>query len=145
MRLKSAPQKLNFLIVKGIQKRYTLNCSHKCLCTLPHGYATSFSRKQFFCETNNIFYNLGNRKWDKTNTSKIDMRSSWTVLQILLMQQLFAFKRFCMEMRLSNILKTTNATKFIKTILQSTYKVVLGTNNLAAPMWLVFLLRAVEF
>ena len=73
------------------------------------------------------------------------MRSSWTVLQILLMQQLFAFKRFCMEMRLSNILKTTNATKFIKTILESTYKVVLGTYNLAAPTRPVFLLRAVEF
>ena len=73
------------------------------------------------------------------------MRSSWTVLQILLMQQLFAFKRFCMEMRLSNILKTTNATKFIKNILESTYKVVLGTYNLAAPTRPVVLLRAVEF
>ena len=73
------------------------------------------------------------------------MRSSWTVLQILLMQQLFAFKRFCMEMRLSNILKTTNATKFIKTILESTYKAVLGTSNLAAQIQQVFLLRAAEF
>ena len=50
-----------------------------------------------------------------------------------------------METRLSNILKTTNATKFIKTILESTYKVVLGTYNLAAPVRPVFLLRAVEF
>ena len=50
-----------------------------------------------------------------------------------------------METRLSNILKTTNATKFIKTILESTYKVVLGTYNLAAPTRPVFLLRAVEF
>ena len=73
------------------------------------------------------------------------MRSSWTVLQILLMQQLFTFKRFCMEMRLSNILKTTNATKFIKTILESTYKAVLGTSNLAAQIQQVFLLRAAEF
>ena len=32
-----------------------------------------------------------------------------------------------METRLSNILKITNATKFIKTILESTFKVVLGT------------------
>ena len=48
-------------------------------------------------------------------------------------------------MRLSNILKTTNATKFIKTILESTYKAVLGTSNLAAQIQQVFLLRAAEF
>ena len=70
------------------------------------------------------------------------MRSSWTVFQILLMS---AVKRFCMEKRLYNILKTANATKFIKTILESTYKVVLDTYNLAAPTQSVFLLRAVEF
>ena len=62
-----------------------------------------------------------------------------------LCQQLFAFKRFCMETRLSNILKTTNATKFIKTILESTYKVELGTYNLAARKRPVFLLRVFEF
>ena len=39
MRLKSAPQKLNFLIAKSIQKSYTLNCSHKCPCTFTHSYA----------------------------------------------------------------------------------------------------------
>ena len=50
-----------------------------------------------------------------------------------------------METRLSNILKTTNATKFIKTILESTYKAVLGTYKLGAPTRLVFLLREVEF
>ena len=50
-----------------------------------------------------------------------------------------------METRLSNILKTTNATKFIKSILESSYKVVLGRYSLAAPTQLVFLLRAVEF
>ena len=38
-KLKSAPQKLEFLMAKGIQKRYTLNCSHKCPCTSPHSYA----------------------------------------------------------------------------------------------------------
>ena len=43
-----------------------------------------------------------------------------------------------MERRLSNILKTTNAAKFIKTILENTYKVALGTYNLAAPTWPVF-------
>ena len=49
-----------------------------------------------------------------------------------------------METRLSNILETTNVTMFIKTILESTYKVVLGKYNLAAPTQPVFLLRAVE-
>ena len=29
---------LNFLTAKGIQKLYTLNCSHKCPCTFPHSY-----------------------------------------------------------------------------------------------------------
>ena len=50
-----------------------------------------------------------------------------------------------MEMRLCNILKTTNATKFIKTILESSYKVLLGTYDLVAPMRPVFLLRVDEF
>ena len=50
-----------------------------------------------------------------------------------------------METRLYNILKTTKATEFIKTIIESTYKVVLGTYNLAAPTRHVFLLRAIEF
>ena len=50
-----------------------------------------------------------------------------------------------METKLSNILKTTNATKLIKTIPESTCKVVLGTNNLATSTLPVFLLRAAEF
>ena len=50
-----------------------------------------------------------------------------------------------METRLSNILKTTNATKFIKTILESTYKAVLGTYKLGAPMRPVVLLKEVGF
>ena len=50
-----------------------------------------------------------------------------------------------MEKRLNNILKATNATKFINTILESTCKVVLGTYNLEASTRPIFLLRAVEF
>ena len=80
---------------------------------------------------------------DPKRTSTINMRSRWTVF--CLCQQLFAFTKFCMETRLSNILKTTNATKFIKTILENAYKVVLGTYNMVAPTQPVFLLRAVEF
>ena len=37
MRLKSAPQKLNFLMAKAISKRI-LDCSCKCPCTFPHSY-----------------------------------------------------------------------------------------------------------
>ena len=39
MRLKSAPQKMNFVIAKVISKCYTLDCSCKCPCTFPHSYA----------------------------------------------------------------------------------------------------------
>ena len=39
MLLKSAPQKLNFLMEKAISKRSTLDCSCKCPCTFPHSYA----------------------------------------------------------------------------------------------------------
>ena len=39
MRLKSAPQKLNFLMAKAISKRCTLDCSCKCPCTFPHSKA----------------------------------------------------------------------------------------------------------
>ena len=39
MRLKSALQKLNFVKAKVISKRYTLDCSCKCLCMFSHTYA----------------------------------------------------------------------------------------------------------
>ena len=71
MRLKSAPQKVNFLMAQNIPKIYMLNCSHKCPCTFPHSYtlqAASFLRKTILCETDNIFYSLGNQKLDKTNS-----------------------------------------------------------------------------
>ena len=38
MRLKSAPQKLNFAMVKATSKNYTLDCSSKCSCTFLHSY-----------------------------------------------------------------------------------------------------------
>ena len=40
MRLKSASQKLNFVMVKAISKGYTLDldCSCKYPCTFPHNY-----------------------------------------------------------------------------------------------------------
>ena len=45
-RLKSAPQKLNILMAKAVQKTYKLNCSHKCPSTFPHSYA--LLRRLFF-------------------------------------------------------------------------------------------------
>ena len=43
MRLKSAPQKLNFVMEKAISKTYTLDCTCKCSCTFPHSYAEQHS------------------------------------------------------------------------------------------------------
>ena len=71
MRLKSAPQKGNFLMSKSIQKSNAINCSHKCPCTFPHSYALLrrlVLRKTILYETYNIFYSLGNQKLDKTNS-----------------------------------------------------------------------------
>ena len=39
MRLKSAPQKLNFVMERAISKSYTLDCCCKYPFTFPHGYA----------------------------------------------------------------------------------------------------------
>ena len=39
MRLKSAPQKQNFLMVKAVSKRFTLDYGSKSPCTFPHSYA----------------------------------------------------------------------------------------------------------
>ena len=38
MRLKNAPERLNFVMAETISKSYALNCSCKCPCTFPHGY-----------------------------------------------------------------------------------------------------------
>ena len=38
MHLKSAPQKLNFLMEKATSKSCSLDCSCKCPCTFPHSY-----------------------------------------------------------------------------------------------------------
>ena len=39
MRLKSAPQKLNFVMANAASKSYALDCSCKCPCTFPPSYA----------------------------------------------------------------------------------------------------------
>ena len=50
-----------------------------------------------------------------------------------------------MKTRLRDISKTTNATNFNKTILESSQKVLLETGNLTALKRPVFLLTALEF
>ena len=43
MRLKSAPQKLNFLMAKAMLKSCALDCTCKCTCRVPHSYAQQSS------------------------------------------------------------------------------------------------------
>ena len=83
-----------------------------------HCYAASFFIKTLFCKTNNI-----------STARKPNIRQKQIIIlkvhhggkfsKFCLRQQLFAFKRFCMETRLLNISKTTNVIDFIKTILKS--------------------------
>ena len=54
--LKSAPQKLNFLMVKAISKNCTLDCSGKCRCTFSHSKAASFSIKTILHEDINVLF-----------------------------------------------------------------------------------------
>ena len=151
--MKSAPQKLNFLMEKSIQKFYTLNWSRKYPCTFPYSYALLrhlFFKKNHFMWNKHYFLQPREPKMRQNQQLILKLHWKWIrghvehFCKFCLCQQLFAFKLFCMETRLSNIFKTTNATKFIKTILERTYKVVLGKYNLAAPTRPVFLLRAVD-
>ena len=58
MRLKSPPQKLNFVMAKTISKSYILNCSHALarFRIVTHSNTASFSIKIILCETNNILF-----------------------------------------------------------------------------------------
>ena len=107
MRLKSTPQKLNFLMEKCTQERYTLNCSRKCPCTFSYVLVTHcsaqlhilsaqlrivtpprFREKPFYVEQ--ITFSTVQRtkketkpKADAKSTQKINMTSRQAVLQIL--------------------------------------------------------------
>ena len=70
----------------------------------------------------------------------MNVRSLEQFSKFFLRQQLFVFKEFRMKTRLNNISKTTNATNLTKTILDSSFKVLLGTCNLTAPKRPIFLL-----
>ena len=56
MRLKSPPQKLNFLTKKTISKSCTLDLNSKYPCTFPRSYTASFSIKTILCENTNILF-----------------------------------------------------------------------------------------
>ena len=115
-----------------------------------HCYAVLLSRKLILCKTNNIIYSREYYIWHKDNKFwKFIKKWTWGHVgqfsKFCLRQLLFAFKEFRMKTRLLNISKTTNATNFTKTILRSSYKVLLGRCNLTAPKRHIFLLRALEF
>ena len=70
MRLKSAPQRLNFLMAKDISKSYTLDIvvhvdALKCSCIVTHTIAGSFSIKTILCENTNIFLARTIESWVK--------------------------------------------------------------------------------
>ena len=60
MRLKSAPQKLNFLMEKATPKSCTLDCSYKCALDVPAELHTvtqaHFLIKTILCEYTNILF-----------------------------------------------------------------------------------------
>ena len=66
-------------------------------------------------------------------------------MKFCLRQQLFAFKEFCIETRLSNIYKTTNVTNFTKAILKSSYRVLQVTSKWKTLKQPVYFWKAVEF
>ena len=62
-----------------------------------------------------------------------------------LRQQLFAFKEFCIETRLSNIFKTTNVTNSTKIIQERSFRVLQVTFKQKTLKQHVYFLKAVEF
>ena len=62
-----------------------------------------------------------------------------------LRQQLFAFKEFCIETRLSNIFKTTNVTNLAKVTQESPYRVLQVTSEFKKLKQSAYFFKAVEF
>ena len=59
IRLKGAPQKLDFLMTKAISKHCSLDCSCKCPWTfriVTYSNAASFSIRTILCENTNILF-----------------------------------------------------------------------------------------
>ena len=66
---------------------------------------------------------------DHKRTLKIKVRHVGQFSKFHLRLQLFAFKKFWMETRLSNIFKTANIKKLTKVILESSYRVLQVTSK----------------
>ena len=103
MRLKSAPQKLNFWIEKAISKSCTL---------VTHSKAASFFIKTILYEKTNILFSKIYWKLGKMNASfwkniynkgKVALDSFQNFAYV---SNYMHLKEFCMETRLSNIFKT---------------------------------------
>ena len=62
-----------------------------------------------------------------------------------LRQQLFPFKEFCMDTRLSNIFKTTNVKKLAKVVLESSFKVLQVISKQKTLKKPIYFLKAAEF
>ena len=56
MRLKSAPQKVNFVMAKAISKSYKVDCGCKCPFTFPHSYEASFLKKYLMWHYQHFFF-----------------------------------------------------------------------------------------
>ena len=107
-----------------------------------HCYATSFSQKLILSREYYVWHKDNNKFWKFIKNEHEVMLDSQ---KFCLCQQLFAFREFHMKTRLHNISETTNTTTFTKTILESSYKFLLGTCNLTVLKQSIFLLRALEF
>ena len=92
MSLKSAPQKLGFLMAKAMSKSCTLDCSCKCPCTFSYSYAQQwsliFDKKPFYLKIPIFFLakTIENQvKWmlDSERTFEIKLRLGWIVFEIL--------------------------------------------------------------
>ena len=82
---------------------------------------------------------------DSERTFKIKVRSLEQLSKCYLRQQLFAFKEFCMETRLSNIFKTTKVTNLAKVFQESPYRILQVTFKYKTLKQSVYFLKAVEF
>ena len=82
---------------------------------------------------------------DSEGSPNMKVKSRWAFFQILPCQQLFAFKKYCMETKLYNIFKNKNTTNLTEPILKSSYKVLLEAVLYVTLRRPVYFLWAVEF
>ena len=66
---------------------------------------------------------------DSERTFTVKVRLRWTPFEILLTPVVICIQRFCMETRLSNILKTTNVTNLAKVIQENSSRVLQVTSK----------------